>query len=591
MAGDSDTADALADDTWRVNPSRPEHFATLLDIALSSERPLCGVVHLWSLDALPPDRTTPVSLHHALQRGCVSTLHLVQALAKTTLSEAPRLYLVTRGAEAAGETAERLSVAQSPLGGLARTIGYEHPELRCTRVDLDPDAVDDAQRLLTEVLSDDVENSVAVRGEERFVPRLRHIAPREAEASHKGLTIRSDGAYLITGGLGDLGLAVGQWLVQRGARHLVLMGRHPPSAPAEAIIQQLESDGAHVSVAPGDVSRLADVSAALRQPQVPPRGVIHAAGVLDDGILLQLDQTRFTRVMAAKVDGAWNLHTATADMELDFFLLFSSIGSLLGAPGQGNYTAANAFLDAFAHLRRASGLPATSINWGPWSTIGLAARQADRGTRPGARGMAGIPPGQALSALELVLRQDYPQIGVMSFDLPQWRRFYPRAAALPLLSELAPDAGPEHRPAPGEALRHTLAQLNGPRRRQHLESLVTQHISRVLRAAPDRIDSRKPMTEFGLDSLMAVEMRNSLELQLGLNLSATLVWRYPTVWALAGHLADKLDLSLDGVSGAAQPAVDHGLESPDRRSFASETETDLEARLAGAVDHLEARLG
>ncbi|MGE3806859.1 MAG: SDR family NAD(P)-dependent oxidoreductase, partial [Gemmataceae bacterium] len=185
--------------------------------------------------------------------------------------------------------------------------------------------------------------------------------------------LRQDSSYLITGGLGGLGLATAQRLIERGARHLVLLGRNPPSESAHEVIAGLEHAGAEVLVLQADVSVAADVAAALEQiaRRLPPlHGVIHAAGVLDDGVLLNQTSERFARVLAAKVEGAWNLHRLTMDLPLDFFVLYSSMAALLGPAGQGNHAAANAFLDALAHHRRARGLPAQSINWGAWGEVG-----------------------------------------------------------------------------------------------------------------------------------------------------------------------------------------------------------------------------
>ncbi|NER24034.1 MAG: SDR family NAD(P)-dependent oxidoreductase, partial [Symploca sp. SIO1C2] len=191
------------------------------------------------------------------------------------------------------------------------------------------------------------------------------------------VSVKREGSYLITGGLGALGLRVAQWMVDIGAGHLVLMGRSAPSEAAQQVINQLERAGAQVVVVSGDVSKKQDVVRILAEidSSYPPlRGVIHGAGVLDDGVLQQMSWERFTRVMAPKVEGAWHLHTLTEHLEIDFFVCFSSMASLLGSPGQGNYAAANGFMDALAHHRRAKGLAGLSINWGPWAEAGMAER-------------------------------------------------------------------------------------------------------------------------------------------------------------------------------------------------------------------------
>ena len=195
--------------------------------------------------------------------------------------------------------------------------------------------------------------------------------------SDRSAAPRADATYLITGGHGGLGLAVARWLVEKGARHLVLLSRSGASSAGEEVAADLAAKGATVTTIQADVSNESDLARALseiRNTMPPLRGVIHAAGVLDDHLLLNLDAESFRRVLAPKVLGAWNLHTLTADLPLDFFVVFSSVASVLGSPGQANYAAANAFLDGLAHDRRSQGLPCLSINWGPWAEVGMAAR-------------------------------------------------------------------------------------------------------------------------------------------------------------------------------------------------------------------------
>ena len=230
------------------------------------------------------------------------------------------------------------------------------------------------------------------------------------------LAIRQDGTYLITGGLGGLGLAVAEWLAERGARHLLLLGRRVPTAAVQLQLDALAAQGVTVTVAQADVSDKQRLQAILDQIDAayPLCGVIHGAGVLDDGALQQQNSARFAKVLAPKVQGAWNLHLLTQGMALDFFVLFSSAAALLGSRGQANYAAANAFLDALAHHRHAQGLPGLSIDWGAWAEVGMAAQLVrTQRTQLAAQGMRAIAPAQGVAALAHLLGQPTPQVGVI----------------------------------------------------------------------------------------------------------------------------------------------------------------------------------
>jgi acyl carrier protein len=292
-----------------------------------------------------------------------------------------------------------------------------------------------------------------------------------------------------------------------------------------------------------DVARRAELAGALAELDgaMPPlRGVIHAAGVLADRTIRELDAGRFQRVMAAKALGAWHLHELTRDRPLDVFVLYSSVVSLLGSPGQANYAAANAFLDALAHERRRLGLPGLAINWSAFSEVGMAAAQANRGERLASRGLGSLTVAQGHEVLERLWAGPAAQVAVVPLDVRQWLEFYV-AADGPFWSELR-DAERPAAAAAAHPLHEALRPLEPVGRRRVLERHVVEQLARVLRLEVDRIDGSKTMGELGLDSLMNLELRNRLEAQLGLALAPTLLFTYPTIAALSDHLLGALDL-------------------------------------------------
>lgn len=332
--------------------------------------------------------------------------------------------------------------------------------------------------------------------------------------------INAQATYLVTGGLGGLGLVVARWLVEQGAKYVVLMSRNQPKNTAWAAIREMEQAGVKVIIAQGDVSRREDVSrvlAEIEQTTPPLRGIIHAAGVLDDGLLGQQTWSRFETVMAPKIDGAWHLHTLSQHLPLDFFVLFSAGAAVLGSPGQGNYAAANAFLDGLAYYRRMQGLPALSINWGAWGEVGMAAA-LDRRSRErwAAQGVELIRPQEGVYILEQLLGQNRVQVAVLPMNWAKLGQLSAQYSTSPLFSRFAlpqADASPIARDD-FEIKLETLLAVELEERQRLLEEYLGRQAAYVLKLAPSGLDIHEPLTNLGFDSLMAVELKNRIETDL-----------------------------------------------------------------------------
>jgi myxalamid-type polyketide synthase MxaE and MxaD len=529
-------------DSYAIDPSKHEDYQRLFREVVGADAKFRGVVHCWNLDATPWEGTTAETLLADVRRGSVSVLHVVQELAWQSFRDAPRLFVVTRRAQAVGEFASELAVAQAALWGLGRTIAMEQPDLACTRVDLDPTpGPHDAALLIQDILAGDGEDQIAWREGKRLVARLERGDLEPAEAP----TFDVEGSYLITGGLGGLGLSVARWLVASGARHILLLGRNDPSDQAREAIHAMTEAGAEVRTWRADVARAADVERALahlneNMPQL--RGIIHAAGVLEDRTLQEMGEEQFVRALRPKILGGWNLHAATRGIPLDFFVMYSSAAGLLGSPGQGNYAAANAFLDALAHARAAEGLPAMSIQWGTFSKVGLAVAEENRGQRLAHRGIDSFTPEEGTAILSRLIRHPWGEIGVLRMSVRQWIEFYPRAASAPFLSRLRKAEERARGPQPASRFVDALRGMSSAERRPALERHVMECLGRVLRLPPERIQVLAPFRGYGIDSLMSLEIRNRLEASLGLRLSAALLFTYPTTAALVDHLLGELRL-------------------------------------------------
>jgi polyketide synthase 12 len=361
------------------------------------------------------------------------------------------------------------------------------------------------------------------------------------------------GTVLITGGTGMAGSALARHVVSRhGARNVVLASRRGLDAPGAAeLVSELGATGAQVEVVACDVAdrkALAKVIADIPM-QRPLSGVIHAAGVLDDAVILSLTPDRVDAVLRAKVDGAWNLHELTRDLDVSAFVLFSSMAGLAGASGQANYAAANSFLDGLAAHRRAHGLPAMSLGWGLWdqaSAMTGALGAADR-ARFGRDGIVAMSSGQALELMDTALTVDEPFLLPAHIDLAALRVKFDAGTLPPMFVDLI--NAPTRRQvddslAAAKSKSALLQRLEGlPEDEQHavLLDLVRSNIATVLgNSSPEAIDPDRAFQELGFDSLTAVEMRNRLKSATGLALSPTLIFDYPNCAALAGYMHQEL---------------------------------------------------
>ncbi|MGA5040323.1 type I polyketide synthase [Streptomyces capoamus] len=381
----------------------------------------------------------------------------------------------------------------------------------------------------------------------KFVLHEPHRVRRVVADPLPGGRFRADGSYLITGGLGDLGLSLAEHLAGRGAAALALLGRSAPGPEATARVEALRAAGTTVCVLRADVADEAALDGALHRirAELPPlRGVFHAAGILDDGVVQGVDAGQVSRVLAPKADGVRHLDRLTADDPLDLFVLFSSAAGLVGNVGQAVYAAANTYLDALAVARRHAGRPALSVQWGSFDAIGLAARSGTRGARLADRGMAAFPAADAWRALEEFLREGETVVGYLSLDAQRWFETYPAAAGLPSWSRLR--TADRHTGAAGGAFRERLAACAPEGRAALVEQRVRELAGRVLRIPAQTMDRETPLKSLGLDSLMSLELRNRLEAEFGLKLSPTLLWTYSSLRPLAQALVERLGDLGDG---------------------------------------------
>nr|BCB17031.1 modular polyketide synthase [Streptomyces nobilis] len=504
-------------------------------------------------------------------------LSVVQSWLADERFEASRLVVVTRGAVAAGDTGAALDPASAAVWGLVRSARSEHPG-RFVLVDADADADANANAdvdaaVLSAVLASG-EPEVAVRDGAVWAPRLSRVS---AESADGGATPWGEGSVLVTGAFGGLGRVVTRHLAEHhGVRDLLLVSRRGPDASgADELRDELEALGAKVTVAACDVADRGALAALLDEQGTDLSAVVHVAGVLDDGVVTSLTPERLAAVLRPKVDAALNLHELTAELDLSAFVLFSSASGVFGGPGQANYAAANAYLDALATVRRAQGLPATSLAWGLWAaqdsdmTGTLADTDRDRMARGGVaalsteEGLALLD--TAVTAVNLTAPEAPAALVPVRLDTAALRAAASTdAAAVPALlrglvrAPLRRSAAGAAGAAPaGEApLLAQLAGLDAAERDKVLTELVCTHVAAVLGyESAAAVEAHRAFRELGFDSLTAVELRNAVNGATGLRLPATLIFDYPNPAALAAHLATALPPT-DGAGGGGLPVLD-----------------------------------
>ncbi len=529
---------------FSVNAEAPADFDRLLnDIAADENQTISTVIHAWSTELQNLDGD---SLRRAQEQTCASALHLTQALVKSRQASAPRLCLITAGAQSISKS-EKPAIAQVALLGLARTISAEHPEFRSLRIDVDPlqPLPAAAEAVCREIRSSQPDDEIAFRDGRRYVASLRCATPSVAVPP----SFSADATHLITGGLGGVGLKLAEWMVARGARHLVLVGRRAPSERVRAVLDKLTASGARVSVVQADVSREEDVRrviADIESTGPALKSVMHAAGVLAGGLVLDQRWPRFAGILKPKVDGAWHLHRMTRNLPLDHFVMFSSIASVTGLVGYGDYAAANAFLDALAHYRRAESLPGLTVNWGPWAETGMAQTLGGREERR--HFISYIDPGVALTRLGQALVDGATRLIAVDID---WKKFnLQRSLSFEsrLFGAVAPASGDIQEAAVENAPREPGADIlvelaDAPSRQRHavLLRFLESRATTVLGIDPSQgIDPGRSLRDLGLDSLQALELRLAIATKLARPLPATLLFDHPTLKALADHLLREL---------------------------------------------------
>ncbi|WP_038182353.1 SDR family NAD(P)-dependent oxidoreductase [Vibrio rhizosphaerae] len=490
----------------------------------------------------------------AVEQRAKALLNLTQALLERTNYSQFRFGVVTEGVESISERTA-VNVVDGLVNGFIQTLCMEQPQLRPRCIDLDPNslAADKFAQIVTVLYSKDDENHLAFRQGRRYIHRLA----KADRVLSKSVTVRHDRAYLITGGLGGIGLSVARWLSRAGAGQILLVSRRGSEAPDVAErLATLKRERMSVTLVQADVQDYDALRGAVESSaNFPLAGFIHSAGQLADASLQNLTHTQFQQVFQSKVVGALNLHRLSQEMvsgtDVDLFLLFSSIASLVGSAGQANYTSANGFTAALGRSRRAVGLPATVIHWGPWSDVGMASDER-LNHKIERSGLVLIDPDLALSSMLDALTEHQTESVIAQFNWPRINAYLAERVPLPLLSQFTQttleasqsatiDASSHHEDNNHRDLASALKRQNDTVAIHQLAKYVETTIRQVLAIdSEDYIDPKTSVLDMGMDSLLSVELRNRFATELDLKLPVSLMFDKPTIDGVSRLLLDEL---------------------------------------------------
>ncbi|WP_343575864.1 type I polyketide synthase [Mycobacterium sp.] len=572
------TALTKVDGGYALNPEHPEHIGQLIETHLANEGDLAGIINCWPLDirAEAEDRHADTASESNYQLGIFTILHLVKAVAEHD-TIAPRLYVLTANAQSVLGT-ESLAVEQAAVWGLGRVVGHqEFADRWGGLIDIDDadDRTDTASHICAHILAEDAEDQIAIRDQTTFVPRLR---PSTSLTQAFPTKLTPNATYVVTGGAGALGRIVATYLAERGARHIALLSRSeipPPDQWARlpedhrhhqtiSAIRKIEHLGAQVTTASVDITDFDQVngwlSSHIRGGGRPVRGIIHAAGTVDDRLLLNMTESDFITVMAPKIEGARVLHNAFRRSDLEFFVMFGSAGSVIASPGQGNYAAANAFLDAFAQFRQAQGLPALTISWGPWS-VGMV-EELKLEKLYAQRGIDLITPATGTRILDRLINQKLPHVVAISADWMRARQVGLVGQLPPMFSELGTA---ETFSDTGDSDLSILDVLSGCPKAQRLDTVaghVRQIAAAVFEIAAVDISADDSLDDIGLDSMMAMDFRLRVNATFAIDLPLLELLRGVSVNSVAARILAELQLAdadpAAATDEAPQPAAADG---------------------------------
>jgi acyl transferase domain-containing protein/surfactin synthase thioesterase subunit len=535
----------LSDSRYTINYARQQDYASLIsELFAQPEKKIEGIVHIGSMSYTwqDPYLTADIVEQHQVY-GSISFMHLHQQLATLNLKEVPRLVIITNGIQNISSEQDVVQPVHSPLWGMTKVMFNELTQYNCKYFDMSANpSMEELDQVIAQLqMSNDAEHEIAFRRTYQYVPRLGvHVDSDKTLSDTKEFS--STGTYLVTGFRG-LGFVFIEWMIRQGARNFALVSRSG-DAPDELVerMKILETQGCNFRIFRADAgiyNEIKDVMDAIDLTMPELKGVVHAAGLIEARTLTELNQTEFLRILNPKVKGAWNLHLLTQHRPLDCFVMFSSASTLIGLSGQGSYVAANAFLDTLANTRKQMGLPGMSINWGVMKDVGMVANKAELEKYARAEGFEPVSMHDAMDVFHAIYNSEHTQIGIVKLYPETMARYYSTLSQTPYFKGLL---APENKVHVKEAkfLDRLAVLSSGDERIALLEQLVSQEVARIVKTSITKVKPTMTFKGLGIDSLMAIQLRNLLEKNINLRLSVAMFWAHPTLHEYSVFLGNSL---------------------------------------------------
>ncbi|MDP8241218.1 MAG: SDR family NAD(P)-dependent oxidoreductase [Candidatus Hatepunaea meridiana] len=532
----------------KLSLEQDKHQVTLIESNEIQDRLTSGKFDGIAYLAATPDSEDNGEIPNQVDNLLHDALGFAQALIAAGYQD--QVYFVTQGVHSLHPETEEPNLIEAPLWGFGLTLEKEFPELNCICIDVSRSLDDsEVQQLCKDLADPGVHDQIAIRGSQRSVAKFANIEPEDKKSLKSPAMLeqdlfQEDASYMITGGTGGLGLTLVDWMVEKGAGKIILTdikNEDDIDLDLKELAKGEKTEIIYIRCNVSDEGEVKDLFEQIKSVNPPLKGVFHLAGVVDDGVIQEQTMEKFRRVLAPKANGAFYLHQATEAMDLDYFVMFSSIASVMGSPGQANYSSANRFLDSLAEYRRQKELPAISVNWGPWKDVGMAVVSDKRGKRIEEMGVSSLSAYASTTVLEKILMDNLNGVTVTSIN---WQKYIQilnekeKQGFYSNFQQIIQESDHQEKEAKSDyRLKEILVDTLPKLRHSVLTENVIQIASDVIGYADeDGLEDDQPLTDQGFDSLSAVELRNQLGQAIGTSLPVSLLFDYPTVQKITDFL-------------------------------------------------------